>query len=236
MHPLRRKLKLRFKKPEQIHCLTSFNAGGDLCQSKRWVIVSKVRAHLKCFLIIWLKKKENQSKNYHSFSMPQWRFKFMTCGRQKAFIIEKWDRPTSLWTCLYDKRHQLRIRKWVKNCDSYNWIGSMIIWTDRKINNSILKDDSLRNYPEREAQNFNDEVANCSITVITILISIAGNSLIVLSILKNPSLHVLSMILILGLALSDLQPLLFKILLMGSVTWCYSLHSGCYGTHQENFE
>lgn len=72
------------------------------------------------------------------------------------------------------------------------------------MNNSILKNDLLRNYPERDAKNFTVLVVNCSITAIMILISITGNSLIVLSILKNRSLHSPSMILIFGLALSDL--------------------------------
>ena len=80
----------------------------------------------------------------------------------------------------------------------------MVIWTERKMNNSILKNDLLRNYPERDAKNFTVLVVNCSITAVMILISITGNSLIVLTILKNHSLHSPSMILIFGLALSDL--------------------------------
>ena len=40
------------------------------------------------------------------------------------------------------------------------------------MNNSILKNDLLRNYPERDAKNFTVLVVNCSITAIVILISI----------------------------------------------------------------
>lgn len=98
------------------------------------------------------------------------------------------------------------------------------------MNNSILKNDLLRNYPERDAKNFTVLVVNCSIIAITILISITGNSLIVLSILKNHSLHSPSMILIFGLALSDLllglvaQPLYIA----KELSDYLSLQSACY--------
>ena len=106
----------------------------------------------------------------------------------------------------------------------------MVIWIERKMNNSILKNDLLRNYPERDAKNFTVLVFNCSITAIMILISITGNSLIVLSILKNHSLRSPSMILIFGLALSDLllglvaQPLYIA----KELSDYLSLQSACY--------
>ena len=98
------------------------------------------------------------------------------------------------------------------------------------MNNCILKNDLLRNYSERDAKNLTVLVVNCSITAIMILISIIGNSLIVLSILKNHSLHSPSMILIFGLALSDLllglvaQPLY----IVKELSDYLSLQSACY--------
>ena len=74
------------------------------------------------------------------------------------------------------------------------------------MSSSLLKDEAARNREddERIAKNMTVVVVNCIINAALMLTSITGNSLVVVSILKSPSLCSPSTVLLFGLVVSDL--------------------------------